>query len=417
LRASHKVDSWLPGISFSLFRSLNLQVAILILLLSKTGNCCFTHIFCFGDSISDTGNYLKSIGNAYDHIRYLPYGETYFGHPTGRFCDGRLILDFIAEAYGLPFVPPYLAGESTKENFRHGVNFAVGTATALDNSIFESMGMEVFWTNYSLGTQLEWFKKLLPSILEEPGIISMKPLVYAYLWFMDDGGSSIMSSALFVVGEIGGNDYNYLLPSGRTFDEVRTFVPDVIRTISLTIHELIGRGAKTLLVPNNFPIGCIPMYLTRFQSQKKEDYDPETGCLKHFNEFAKYHNAMLSKELSKLRLLYPDVNIIYADYYEASMNIFRNPKKFGFSYPLKACCGAKGPYNYSLFASCGNRGSTVCSDPSKYASWDGVHLTEAAYKAIAYGVLQGSYSSPPISNTCSDIMHNSFKPSSFSNAM
>ncbi|XP_078153441.1 GDSL esterase/lipase At1g28600-like [Carex rostrata] len=375
-------------------------LAILILLLLKTGNCCFTHIFCFGDSISDTGNYLKSIGDSNNPIRNLPYGETYFGHPTGRFCDGRLILDFIAEAYGLPFVPPYLAGESTKENFRHGVNFAVGSATALDSSFFESMGMEVFWTNYSLGTQLEWFKKLLPSILEESG------------W-----GSSIMSSALFVVGEIGGNDYNYLLPSGRTIDEVRTFVPDVIRTISLTIHELISRGAKTLLVPNNFPIGCIPIYLTLFPSEKKEDYDSETGCLKHFNEFAKYHNAMLLKELSKLRLLYPDVNIIYADYYEASMNIFRNPKKLGFSYPLKACCGAKGPYNYSLFASCGNRGSTVCSDPSKYASWDGIHLTEAAYKAIAYGVLQGSYSSPPISNTCSDIRHDSFKPSSFSNAM
>ncbi|XP_078153439.1 GDSL esterase/lipase At1g28600-like [Carex rostrata] len=375
-------------------------LAILILLLSKTGNCCFTHIFCFGDSASDTGNYLKSIGDSYDPIRYLPFGETYFGHPTGRFCDGRLILDFIAEAYGLPFTPPYLAGESTKENFQHGVNFAVAGATALDNSFFESMGMEVSWTNYSLGTQLEWFKKLLPSILEEP-----------------EWGSSIMSSTLFVVGEIGGNDYCYLVSSGRTFDEVRTLVPDVIRTISLTIHELISRGAKTLLVPNNFPLGCTPMYLTLFQSQKKEDYDSETGCFKHFNEFIEYHNAKLSDELSKLRLLYPNVTIIYADYYEASMNIFRNPKKFGFNYPLKACCGAEGPYNYSSLASCGNQGSTVCSDPSKYASWDGVHMTEAAYKGIAYGVLQGLYSYPPISNTCSDIMHDSFKASSFSNAM
>ena len=101
---------------------------------------------------------------------------------------------------------------------------------------------------------------------------------------------------------------------------------------------MIGRGAKTLLVPNNFPIGCIPMYLTLFQSQKKEDYDPETGCLKHFNEFAKYHNAMLSKELSKLRLLYPDVNIIYADYYGASMNIFRNPHKLGEISQSKSAC-------------------------------------------------------------------------------
>ncbi|KAF3325214.1 GDSL esterase/lipase [Carex littledalei] len=352
-----------------------------ILLLLKTGNCCFTRIFCFGDSISDTGNFLISISDGYDPIRNLPYGETYFGHPTGRFCDGRIILDFIAEAYGLPFIPPYLAGESTTENFRHGVNFAVCGATALNNSFFESKGIEAFWTDYSLGTQLEWFKQLLPSILEEPGC-----------------GSSVMSSTLFVVGEIGGNDYNHpILFSGTTLDQVRTFVP----------IELISHGAKTLLVPNNFPIGCVPMYLTLFQSEKKDDYDSETGCIKSLNELSEYHNAMLSEELAKLRLLYPNVTIIYADYYEASMNIFRNPNKFGFSYPLMACCGAKGPYNYSSFAQYGNRGSTVCSDPSKYGSWDGIHLTEAAYKTIAHGVLRGSYSSPPISNTCSDIMHDS----------
>jgi phospholipase/lecithinase/hemolysin len=92
---------------------------------------------------------------------------------------------------------------------------------------------------------------------------------------------------------------------------------------------LIGHGARTLLVPNNFAVGCIPVYLTMFQSQKKEDYEPETGCIKQLNEFAKYHNTMLSDEIRKLRLLYPDVTIIYADYFEASMSIFRNPKKLG----------------------------------------------------------------------------------------
>ncbi|XP_078170229.1 GDSL esterase/lipase At1g28600-like [Carex rostrata] len=216
-----------------------------------------------------------------------------------------------------------------------------------------------------------------------------------------------MGRALFVVGEIGGNDYNHPLADGATLDELLTFVPDVIRTMSLTIHALISHGAKTLLVPTIYPIGCVPMYLTQFQSQKTEDYDPKTGCIKRLNEFAEYHNAMLSDELANLRLLYPHVTIIYGNYYEASMNIFRNPKKFGFHYPLMACCGAKGPYNCSSTATCGNPGFTVCSDPSKYVSWDGLHMTEAANKVIAHGVLRGSYSSPPISNICSDIMHDS----------
>ncbi|RWV94054.1 hypothetical protein GW17_00043445, partial [Ensete ventricosum] len=68
-----------------------------------------------------------------------------------------------AQAVGLPFVRPYLAG-NCGEDFRYGVNFAVGGATALDNECFRSMGLQIIWTNYSLGAQLEWFRQLLPSL-------------------------------------------------------------------------------------------------------------------------------------------------------------------------------------------------------------------------------------------------------------
>ncbi|KAJ3684282.1 hypothetical protein LUZ61_013446 [Rhynchospora tenuis] len=339
--------------------------------------------------MSDNGNLLKSIGNTFHPVKYLPYGETYFGRPTGRFSDGRIILDFLAEAYGLPFIPPYLSGTTT-DDFPHGANFAYAGATALSDSFFESKGI-VPYGFYTLDAQLQWFRNFLSSILEQPGF-----------------DSDYLNNALFVVGEIGGNDYNHPMFDGRTLDEVRTFVPYVINKISLTIKELISWGAKTLLVPNIFPIGCNPIYLTTFQTKNKEDYDPNTGCIKRLNEFIEYQNAELSKELEKLRQLYPNVAIIYGDYYAAAMNIFRNPEKFGFSYPLVACCGAGvGPYNYSSLAKCGYPGYTVCSDPFKYVSWDGLHVTEAAYKLIAYGVLNGTHSSPPISNTCSHIMHDS----------
>lgn len=93
-------QSWTNTISLMaqchLFFSLHISATFtILLLLSKSANCCFSRVFCFGDSISDTGNYLKSIGDGYDPVRNLPYGETYFGHPTGRFSDGRIILDFI----------------------------------------------------------------------------------------------------------------------------------------------------------------------------------------------------------------------------------------------------------------------------------------------------------------------------------
>ena len=94
-------------------------------------------------------------------------------------------------------------------------------------------------------------------------------------------------------------------------------------------QELISLGANKLVVPGNFPIGCVPLYLAIFPSQKEDYYDEQTGCIKWLNEFAEYHNKMLQEELERLRNLHPDVTIIYADYYGASLNIFRAPLQFG----------------------------------------------------------------------------------------
>lgn len=48
-------------------------------------------VFNFGDSNSDTGC-LVSAG--FETIN-PPYGHRFFGHPSGRYCDGRLIVDFL----------------------------------------------------------------------------------------------------------------------------------------------------------------------------------------------------------------------------------------------------------------------------------------------------------------------------------
>jgi hypothetical protein len=56
----------------------------------------FESIISFGDSIADTGNLLGlSDHNNLPMSAFPPYGETFFHHPTGRFSDGRLIIDFI----------------------------------------------------------------------------------------------------------------------------------------------------------------------------------------------------------------------------------------------------------------------------------------------------------------------------------
>lgn len=67
---------------------------------------------------------------------------------------------------------------------------------------------------------------------------------------------------------------------------------------------------------------------------------------------------------------------------------------------LKVCCGGGGPYNYNDTALCGNSVVIACDDPSHYVSWDGYHLTEAAYRWMTKGLLDGPYTIPKFSVSC-----------------
>lgn len=55
----------------------------------------YESIFNFGDSLSDTGNFLISSDVNSPSIGRPPYGQTFFNRSTGRCSDGRLIIDFI----------------------------------------------------------------------------------------------------------------------------------------------------------------------------------------------------------------------------------------------------------------------------------------------------------------------------------
>ncbi|PKI43291.1 hypothetical protein CRG98_036318 [Punica granatum] len=274
---------------------------------SRSPYAKYESIFNFGDSLSDTGNYLAVGAPGLPQIAHLPYGETFFGNATGRASDGRLIVDFIeCDSY---------------------------------------------------------FKK-----------------------------------SLFLVGEIGGNDYNIpFLFLGASIEQVRPLVPLIIEAIINATTALIEEGAVNMVVPGNLPAGCVLAYLTRFQSSNQSDYNRITGCVDAFNEFSKYHNQLLVEALETLREKYPQARIMYADYYGASIGFYYTPKLYGFSGgSITACCGGRGPYNFNISSFCGVPGSTVCKDPSTFASWDGVHWTEAAYRYIAKGLVYGPFTSPPL---------------------
>ncbi|KAI3498703.1 hypothetical protein L1887_34482 [Cichorium endivia] len=293
---------------------------------------------------------------------------------------------FEAESLRLPYVPPYV-GSKTME-LAGGVNYAVAGATALDPSFLEAKGVYNKMTNASLGVQMEWFKESLASFCGTPS---------------DCEG--LIGQSLILMGEIGGNDYNHALIVGKTIQDIKSYVPFVISTIASTINDLIKLGAKTLVIPGNLPIGCSAAYLTMNYGLNKEEYDNTTGCLINLNKFAEFHNELLQRELKRIQNFHPSVRIIYADYYNAAMQFYTSPNKYGFTNgALKACCGGEGPFNCDPSVACAYPSSTVCDQPNTYANWDGMHLTEAAYMLIYKSVFQGSYSSPRFNTLCPTTM-------------
>ncbi|CAN1853948.1 GDSL esterase/lipase At5g45950 [Linum perenne] len=83
-----------------------------------------TSVLVFGDSSVDPGNNNRlrtpMKGN------FPPYGKDFFhGRPTGRFSNGRLATDFIAEALGFTkIIPAFLDPRLKPADLLHGVSFA-----------------------------------------------------------------------------------------------------------------------------------------------------------------------------------------------------------------------------------------------------------------------------------------------------
>ncbi|KAH7387352.1 hypothetical protein KP509_16G018800 [Ceratopteris richardii] len=112
---------------------------------------CFPSLFAFGDSKTDTGN--KQAYFPYEsRSERLPYGSTFFGRPSDRFCDGRLTIDFQAQAYGLTLLSPYARGLGS--DFQHGANFAVSGSGCIPG---------VADSAFHLTRQLNQFKKFRAS--------------------------------------------------------------------------------------------------------------------------------------------------------------------------------------------------------------------------------------------------------------
>ncbi|WCJ36200.1 GDSL esterase/lipase At3g48460 [Euphorbia peplus] len=334
----------------------------------------FKKIYAFGDSFTDTGNTKSTNGISGFKASNLPYGQTFFHRPTSRYSNGRLMIDFVAESLSIHFLPPYL--HISNKDGTHGVNFAVAGSTAIDHAFFVKNNLSLAPVPESIATQMLWFNQFL----EKKGCKGS----------LDSSNAcrDALGDSLIWVGEIGVNDYAYSAGSSVSSDTIKTMV---INTVTTFLQELLKKGVKSIVVQGLPPAGCLSLAMTL---ARKDDRD-DIGCVKSSNDPIKVHNTAYKAKLEELRRQFPHATIAYLDYWNAYSTIMKNPGGYGFKEPFKACCGSGEPYNFGPFNVCGMPSIKACRNPSQYINWDGVHLTEAMYKALTSMFLKGPYSEPP----------------------
>ncbi|CAN0924587.1 GDSL esterase/lipase At5g14450 [Linum grandiflorum] len=346
--------------------------------------CEFPAIYNFGDSNSDTGG----ISAAFVPIS-APYGQHFFRKPAGRDADGRLTVDFIAERLKLPYLSAYLNSIGT--NYRHGANFATGGSTIRrQNETIFQYGISPFALDMQI-VQFDQFKSRTADLYNQvKGTPEAEKLPRP----------EEFSKALYTF-DIGQNDLSVGFRK-LSADQLKAELPDIVEQLASAVKHLYEQGGRSFWIHNTGPFGCLPVNLFYVSNPAPPGYLDELGCVKAQNEMSVEFNKQLKDRVTKLRNELKEAAIVYVDVHAAKFELIADAKKLGFADPLKVCCGYHEKYDHVW---CGNKGKVSngsevygasCKDPSVYASWDGVHYTEAANKWVADHTHNGSLTNPPI---------------------
>lgn len=180
----------------------------------------FQAILIFGDSTVDTGNnnYIHTVLKA----NHAPYGKD-SQVPTGRFSNGKLIPDLVANLLGIKDnVPPFLDPNITNDELRTGVCFA-SAGSGYDNwTVDISKVIPVM-------KQIDYFKNYMERLKGFAG---------------NDEAMKIINGSLVLISA-GTNDFTlnfYDIPSRRlefTIDEYQDFLLEGMKNFVKVKHASV----------------------------------------------------------------------------------------------------------------------------------------------------------------------------------
>ncbi|WJX15626.1 GDSL esterase/lipase exl3 [Trifolium repens] len=313
-------------------------------------------VIAFGDSIVDSGNNnnLKTLVKC----NFPPYGKDFQGGvSSGRFCNGKIPSDILAEELGIKgYVPAYLDPNLKSSDLLTGVGFASGA------SGYDPLTPKIA-SVIPLSAQLEMFKEYIGKL---KGIVGEKRTNF------------ILANSLFLV--VGGSDdiaNTYYVVHARLQYDIPAYTDLMSNSAIHFVKEIHKLGARRIAVLSAPPIGCVPSQRTLAGGIVRE-------CAEKYNDAAKLFNAKISKELDSLSHTSPNSRIVYIDVYTPLLDIILNYQNYGYKVVDRGCCGT-GKLEVAVLC---NPFDATCSDASEYVFWDSYHPTERVYRQLVDIVLQ-----------------------------
>ncbi|XP_045827312.1 GDSL esterase/lipase At2g42990-like [Trifolium pratense] len=326
-------------------------IALLILITQISMVVCKTRnhvpaVIVFGDSSVDSGNNNKIATLLKSNFK--PYGRDFEGgRPTGRFCNGRVPSDFIAEAFGIKKnIPAYLDPAYTIDDFVTGVCFA-SAGTGYDNATSDVLNVIPLWK------EVEYFKEYQEKLRVHVG---------------KEKANYIISEALYLIS-LGTNDFleNYYIFPTRQFhfteSQYQDFLVDIAENFVKKIYSL---GARKLSITGLIPMGCLPL-------ERAINIFGDHDCNEKYNNVAKQFNVKLENMISKISKELPQLKALSANPYHIFNDIITRPSFYGFEEAEKACCST-GTFEMSYL--CSDKNPLTCKDANKYVFWDAFHPSE-----------------------------------------
>uniref|UniRef100_A0A7I4BN57 GDSL esterase/lipase n=1 Tax=Physcomitrium patens TaxID=3218 RepID=A0A7I4BN57_PHYPA len=294
-------------------------------------NCSYPAVYAFGDGLTDVGNAIAAFPEKFAHAELDPNGIEFPMHPADRFCDGKLLVDFLA--FGVRRRPIYPVLRGTSPDFRYGTNFAAVGGSARNVTLY-SKASGPYYTPFSLDVQLQWFERYKIRLwfyeYMNPGIV-VQPLPTL----------NSINQSLFLV-YAGYQDYFYsLYDKTLTPRQALNIVEEVVESIGTLIEGMLKvsvyyppgspsyvmPAAKDILVLGLPPLGCIPAMLTIYQTPGAK-YNSH-GCLSDLNKITTKHNRLLGEKVIALREKYPDtLRLLYGDIHGVYTDILKNPEAY-----------------------------------------------------------------------------------------